>query len=97
MNFTHNPHWPKFAFLFLGGGTSGNGIASAPVPTPAPPVTADDPAVVQAEQDLAQQNLIKKSVAKTILAGDTGGYQPGAANAAGHAQSPTSYKAKLGG
>ena len=95
---TH-PYWPKHNFLFLGGGagSGASAIASAPVPTPAPPVTADNPAVIQAEQDLAQQNLIKKSVAKTILAGDTGGYQPGAANAAGQAQSPTSYKARLGG
>lgn len=84
----------------LGGGgasSASQGIASVPVPTPAPPVTSDNPAVIQAEMDLAQQNLIKKSVAKTILAGDTGGYQPGAANAAGQAQSPTSYKARLGG
>ena len=93
---TH-PYWPKHNFLYLGGGSGASAIESAPVPTPAPPVTADNPAVIQAEQDLAQQNLIKKSVAKTILAGDTGGYQPGAANAAGQAQSPTSYRARLGG
>ena len=83
----------------LGGGgasSASQGIASVPVPTPAPPVTSDNPAVIQAEMDLAQQNLIKKSVKKTILAGDTGNYNPYATNAPGHAAQPTSYKAKLG-
>ena len=92
-----NPFWPRHSFVFLGGGSSGaQAVASAPVPTPAPPVTADDPAVIQAEQDLAQQNLIKKSVAKTILAGDTGGYNPMAQNVAGQPGATTSYRSKLG-
>jgi hypothetical protein len=52
--------------------------------------------VIQAEQDLAQQNLIKKSVAKTILAGDTGGYNPMAQNVAGQPGATTSYRSKLG-
>lgn len=83
----------------LGGGgasSASQGIASVPVPTPAPPVTSDNPAVIQAEMDLAQQNLIKKSVKKTILAGDTGAYNPQGQNVAGQAAQPTSYKAKLG-
>jgi hypothetical protein len=71
-------------------------IASAPVPTPAPPVTAGDASVIQAENDVAQQNLIKKSVKRTMLAGDTGGFQPGAQNVAGQPAAPTNYKAKLG-
>lgn len=79
-----------------GGGGQAQQIASAPVPTPAPPVTSDNPAVIQAEMDLAQQNLIKKSVKKTILAGDTGAYNPNATNAPGQASQPASYKAKLG-
>ena len=82
--------------FYFGGSSGASQIASAPVPTPAPPVTADNPAVIQAEQDLASQNLIKKSVKKTILAGDTGGYNPGGANAAGQSGSPAGYKAKLG-
>ncbi len=60
-----------------GGGNQSAAIQSAPVPTPAPPVTASSAEVVQAEQDTAQQNLLKKSVKKTIYAGDTGGYKPG--------------------
>ena len=79
-----------------GGGSSGSAIASAPVPTPAPPVTSDNPAVIAAEQDLIRQNLIKKSVKHTMLAGDTGGFHPGAANVANQGGAPASYKGKLG-
>lgn len=49
-------------------------IESAPIPTPASPVDGNADAVIQAEHDYANQNLLKKSVKKTILAGDTGGY-----------------------
>ncbi len=62
-----------------GGGAPAQQIAQAPVPLPAAPVTQSDPSVVQAEHDLAQQNLLKKSVKKTIVAGDTGGWKPPAA------------------
>ena len=80
----------------LGGGSApAQQIASAPVPTPAPPVTPDDPSVIAAENDLAQQNLIKKSIKRTIYAGDTGGYQPGASTP-GQPATVTSYKSKLG-
>lgn len=90
-----HPYWPKHSMRFFGGG-GGSGIASAPIPTPAPPVTADDPSVIAAEHDLAKQNLLKKTVNKTILAGDTGGYMPGGVNTAGQTSPPTSYKSKLG-
>ncbi len=59
-----------------GGPSPAQQIASAPTPLPAPPVTSSDPSVIQAEHDLAQGNLLKKSVKKTMLAGDTGGYNP---------------------
>ncbi len=59
-----------------GGASPAQQIAQAPTPLPAPPVTSSDPSVVQAEHDLAQGNLLKKSVKKTIFAGDTGGYNP---------------------
>lgn len=49
-------------------------IQSAPVPLPAPPVTQNNRAVLQAEHDYAMQQAGNKSVKKTILAGDTGGY-----------------------
>ena len=81
----------------MGGGSGAQQIASAPVPTPAPPVTSQDPAVTQAEHDFAQSNLLKKSVKRTILAGDTGGYMPGGGG--GQGQQPgaqTGYKPKLG-
>ncbi len=68
-------------------------ITSLPPPTPAPPVTAGAAEVVQASQDEAQQNLIKKSVKRTIFAGDTGGYSPGAGPSAGP---NTSFKKTLG-
>ena len=74
----NHPPWPRHAFLFKGGGGA-SAIQSAPVPTPAPPVTSSSAEVIQAEQDTAQQNLLKKSVKKTIFAGDTGGYKPGGA------------------
>ena len=75
-----------------GGGAPAQQIAQAPVPTPAPPVTATAAEVIQAEQDLAQQNLIKKSVKKTIMAGDTGGFVPGASNPANAPAAPATYK-----
>ncbi len=65
-----------------GGGGASSAVAAAPVPTPAPPVTQTNSAVVQAEQDALRENLIKKSVKNTMLAGDTGGYKPGGPNMA---------------
>lgn len=80
-----------------GGGSGASAVESAPVPTPAPPVTATNEEVIQAEQDTAQQNLIKKSVKKTIFAGDTGGYKPGMAGSPGApGAAATSFKTKLG-
>lgn len=49
-------------------------IEQAPVPTPSPPVTNTAREVVQAESDFAKENLLKKSIKKTIFAGDTGGF-----------------------
>lgn len=82
----------------MGDSPSSNAVAAAPVPAPAPPVTSDAPEVVQAEMDMAKQNLLKTSINKTILAGDTGGPMgPGAApSAPGQPTAPTGYKAKLG-
>lgn len=86
-------------FFYMGGGGGGSvqQIQSLPVPTPAPPVTASAAEVVQAEQDTAQQNLMKKSIKKTIFAGDSGGFQHGQGGAPGAPISPsTGYKGKLG-
>lgn len=94
--------WPIKQQHQQGGGSPAAQIQSAPVPTPAPPVTATNAEVVQAEQDVAQQNLLKKSVKKTIYAGDTGAFkvgQPGYPGqpglTAGGLPPPVSYK-KLG-
>lgn len=89
--------WPKHSRLELGGGGGGgaSAIQAAPVPLPAPPVTSSNREVIQAEQDNAMQNLMKKSVKKTIFAGDTGGYAPGGVNPAMGTPTPASYK-KLG-
>jgi hypothetical protein len=77
-----------------GGGSSAPAaaIAAAPIPSLAPPVTENNAAVLQAEHDMASQNLLKKSIAKTIYAGDTGGYNP--KNPAG-AGPMAGYKAKI--
>jgi hypothetical protein len=90
-----NPYWPKHSRLYFGGGqpSQAQQIESAPIPTPSPPVTTNNAEVIQAQQDLATSNLIKKSVKRTILAGDTGGYQPGAG---APPASVAGYKSKLG-
>lgn len=69
--------------VFGGGGGSDQaaGVASLPVPLPAKPITSSNPEVIQAEQDYAKESLLKKSVKKTIFAGDTGG--PGGAQKLG--------------
>lgn len=56
--------------------TQADAINNTAVPLPAKPAQPTNDAVIQAEQDVAQQNLLKKSVKKTILAGDTGGWRP---------------------
>lgn len=72
--------WPPHAFRFKGGGGNQQAqqIQSAPVPIAAPPVTRTSADVLRAESEVAKENLLKKSVKKTIYAGDTGGYQPAA-------------------
>lgn len=60
-------------------------------------MTGSSAEVIQAEQDMAQQNLLKKSVKKTIFAGDTGSYKPGQGGAPGLPVQPTtSYRKTLG-
>ena len=83
--------WPKCSFRYLGGGGGPAPAAVAPVPTPAPPVTSDAPSVVQAEHDVAVQNLLKKSVKQTIIAGDTA-YNPMGANAANQPNPSAGFK-----
>ena len=90
-------NFPLAAFRYLGGGSGASAVQSAPVPLPAPPVTSTNQAVVQAEQDMARSNLMKKTVQKTMLAGDTGGYTMGQATAGQPSQAATTgYKGKLG-
>lgn len=90
-------NWPSCAFRELGGGSApAQQIESAPVPTPAPPVTPDSQAVVAAELQAQQANAMKKSVQKTILAGDSGMYSQKGMNMAGQPSQPTSFKTKLG-
>jgi hypothetical protein len=64
----------------MGGGSPAAAVQAAPLPVAAPPVTTSSAEVIQAQQDIAQQNLMKKSIKKTVFAGDTGGYKgmPGA-------------------
>ena len=72
-------------------------IEQAPIPTPSAPVTQTSREVVQAEQDYAKENLLKKSVKKTIFAGDTGGFGGSPNNPFSAAPStPPPVKGKLG-
>ena len=82
----------------FGGGGGAQQVAAAPTPTPAPPVTSSQAEVIQAEHDVAQQNLMKKSIKNTVYAGDTGGFKgPGAVAPQNAAVAPTaSFKSKLG-
>jgi len=72
--------FPPHAFRFMGGGGGSPApvqqIAQAPTATPTPPVTATSQEVIQAQQDVLQQEMLKKSIKKTIYAGDTGGFKP---------------------
>lgn len=91
----YNPVFREFkhAMRFGGGGSGAAArIEAAPIPTPAPPVTSSSAEVIQAEQDYAQQNLMKKSVKKTIMAGDTGGFSPTQPNVAGTPNPSTGFK-----
>lgn len=48
--------------------------APAPAPPPAPPPTATSADVAQADEQLRRDQLKKKGLRKTVLAGETGGY-----------------------
>lgn len=76
--------------------TPADAIDALPVPTPGSPITPANQQVVQAEQDYAKANLLKKSINRTIFAGDTGGYSSTAPNLANTAAATGSFK-KLGG
>lgn len=82
------------AVLGIGDKTSPSPIASAPVPLPGNPITPANPEVIQAEQDYAKDNLLRKSVKKTIFAGDTGGYNPKLGNPGGVPNPVASYKGR---
>jgi hypothetical protein len=60
-------------------------------------VTQNNTAVIQAEHDIAQANLLKKSVKKTIFAGDTGGFGAGAFGKQPTGPMGAGYGGKLGG
>ena len=75
----------------MGGGNTQQAIQAAPTPVKAPPVTTSSAEVIQAQQDLAQQNLMKKSIKKTVFAGDTGGYK-GMPSSGTPAPTPTASK-----
>lgn len=76
-------------FHYKGGSSAAQQIQSAPVPLPAPPVTPNNQASLQAEHDFALAQQAKNSIRKTIIAGDSGGYKP---NTQAGAAGPTTPK-----
>lgn len=82
------------ANLFGKDNKQADAINSAPVASASPAASPNSQAVLQAEHDFAMRNLLKKSVKKTIVAGDTGGYQPKGIGPVAGAE--TGYKSKLG-
>jgi hypothetical protein len=46
------------------------------VPGAVPPTSPNSAEVTQAQQDFLRQEMLKKSIKRTIFAGDTGGYTP---------------------
>jgi hypothetical protein len=48
-----------------------------PPPPPPPPPQMDSPAVDQVERDARRQSARQNGMARTLLAGETGGYKPG--------------------
>ena len=59
----------------MGGLFSHKMPAMPAIPGAVAPVTQSSKEVVQAAQDVAGQELLKKSIRKTIYAGDTGGFK----------------------
>lgn len=76
--FSLAPPDPLRDSLMKGGGGSSQAasIDSLPVPLPAKPITSANAEVIQAEQDYAKAQFLKKSINKTVMAGETGGYGP---------------------
>lgn len=74
------------ANIFTSGSKSGQSpadqIAATPVPTPVAPITPASPEVLFAQKEFAREQAGKMSIAKTVWAGDTGGYRPGGQNPA---------------
>lgn len=69
---------------------AGSAIDSAPIPTPAPPVSSTAKEVLDAELEFAQGQAGKKSFKKTLFGGSL------AQNPLGDPGAPMSYKSKLG-
>jgi len=94
--YAFSPKGPFGPLTVLGkkpSSSAASAIDSLPVPTPQPPITPANAQVVQAEQDFAKASLLKKSVKRTILAGDTGGFRPGEAGYPGNpGPGPSTYK-----
>jgi enolase len=87
----------KAVYRYMGGGGGqAQQINQAPVATPAPPVTQNSAEVVQATQDTMRQDMLKKSVKKTIFAGDTGGFTPNMAATNPYAAKPMATPGKGG-
>ena len=85
---------PASALMDKKAGSAGGGVDSAPVPTPGNPISAANAAVLQAEHDFAAQNMLKKGINKTIIAGDTGGWSQQSPR--GSSGPGSGYKAKQG-
>ena len=62
----------QFGVCHFGGG----GSAVPPVQPPVPPVTPDNAATLQVQQNMRRQQANRKNLSSTIYAGATGGWSP---------------------
>lgn len=70
---------PKNAFRFGGGGGSAPAApnpALTAVPTPTPPITPSNKAVIDIQQATRRESLRRKGISSTVYAGATGGWFP---------------------
>lgn len=97
LNKAGGPLYDPIRNKVFGSKTHASPLDGAPTPVPAPPVTSTSAEVLAAEHDIGMQNMMKKSVKKSIFAGDTGGWTSGGGNKSMFAGASPQGAAKGGG